>query len=304
MELAPDRGYDGSQIAIDLSPSGVFAKVSVWKPLRRKGPYILLLVVCVIIVGTTVRSRAEERSLSSRNALEFATTMEDAWGKINDYTAIKYKRERHGGEFMPREKVFYKFRKPFSVYVEFVKDDPPKHKNPNLGAEMIFEKGWNNNKIYAHLGKRSYFPEWVTDATSWMVDFTSLDPRGRIATMYQRHTVNEVSFGVMIDRFAKGVRTAVNHPEDDVSFIDLGYGNVLGEPSSCIEVQYPLGKRAIYSRPRVKVCMDLKTKMPTHIVVWNREDEIIQDYRSTNIKVNVGLTTRDFRPDNPNYRFE
>jgi hypothetical protein len=258
---------------------------------------------------------SQKDKLGMQNALKLVEIMEDAYEKVDNYTVTTYKMERHGGELMAREKIFTKFRRldpsqcekvdrPFSVYMKWVKDQPPEHKNPNLGQEMIFEHCWNNTMIYAHLGKRSYFPGWVTSASSWIIDYTALDPNGRVATMYQRHTIDEVPFGATIDRISEAVRAGIEHPEDGVYFVNRGYRNVFGEPSGCIEGYLPEEKREAYYEHRVLVCVDLDTKMPSQIVVRNDEGQVLENYRMEDIKLNVGLTEKDFRPDNPEYNFQ
>lgn len=269
----------------------------------RNGLLVLTLIVFLTSLSPSVF--AKPKKLGMQNALRLVKIMEKAWKNVEDYTNVTYKIERHGGELMAREKIFAKFQRPFSVYMKWVKDNPPEYKNPNLGQEMIYEKGWNNNNIYAHLGKRSYFPSWVTSASSWIIDYTALDPHGRVATMYQRHTIEEVPYGASIERIADAVRAGIKHPEDGVYFVDHGYKNVMGkEPSSCIEGYMPSGKREAYYAHRVLVCVDLDTKMPTQFLVRNEQGEILENYRMTEINVNVGLTQKDFRPDNPDYNFQ
>ncbi|MFB6344893.1 MAG: DUF1571 domain-containing protein [bacterium] len=269
----------------------------------RKFSLCLFLVAFLSTAFLPAFAQDEER-LDIQNALKIVEIMENTYEDVQDYSVITYKQERHGGELMAREKIFTKFRKPFSVYMKWVKDDPPEHKNPNLGQEMIFEKGWNNNKIYAHLGKRSYFPAWVTSASSWVIDYTALDPKGRVATMYQRHTIDEVPFGETIKRISKAVRAGIKYPEDNVYFTNLGYKEVFGEPSGCIEGHLPGGKREAYYDDRIMVCIGLRTNMPTQIKVRNDEGTVLENYRMDEITLNPGYDTEDFRPSNSEYNFQ
>jgi hypothetical protein len=270
---------------------------------------LLLLFTVTIFSPQVVRSAPEvpddAEVLDIQDALKLVEIMENRWQEVDGYTVITYKQERHGGELMDRERIFTKFKRPFSVYMKWIEDNPPKHKNPNLGQEMIYEKGWNNNMIYAHLGKRSYFPSWVTSASSWIIDYTALDPNGRVATMYQRHTIDEVPYGATIERIARAVRSGIKHPDDGVYFVDHGYKNVMGkEPSSCIEGYMPAGKRDAYYEHRVLVCVDLDTKMPSQFIVRNEQGQILENYRMTDITVNPGLKQAEFRPDYPEYNFK
>ena len=266
----------------------------------------LFLVASFTLLPSLSHAQSEEpEKIDMQTALRLVEIMEETWEQTEDYTVITYKQERHGGELMDREKIFTKFKRPFSVYMEWVKDDPPEHKNPNLGQEMLFEKGWNNSMIYAKLGKRSYFPGWVTSASSWVIDYTALDPEGRVATMYQRHTIDEIPFGETIKRISTAVRGGIENPEDGVYFVNRGYRNVMGSPSGCIEGYLPGDKRDIYYDDRVLVCVDLESKMPSQIVVRNGQGQVLENYRMEDINLNPGLEhPEEFRPDYPEYGFE
>lgn len=264
---------------------------------------ILFCFVSLLVASPVFAESEKPDKLGNENALKLVEIMESAWENVEDYTVTTYKLERHD-ELQPREKIYTKFRRPFSVYMHWQKDDPPEHKNPNLGQEMIYEKGWNNNKIYAHLGKRSFLPDSITSMAGYYYDWTALDPESRPATWWQRHTIDEVPFGDVISRISKAVNAGLKYPDDGVYFVDHGYKTVFGAPSGCIEGYLPGDKRDAYYDDRIKVCVDLKTKMPNQIVVRNDQGQILENYRMENIKLNPGLDTQDFRPDNPDYNFE
>lgn len=270
--------------------------------------FLLLLFAVTFLSPQVARSAPEvpedAEVLDIKDALKLVEIMENRWDEVVGYTVITYKQERHGGELMDRERIYTKFKRPFSVYMEWIEDDPPEHKNPNLGQEMIYEKGWNDNTIYAHLGERSYFPGWVTNASSWVIDYTALEPNGRVATMYQRHTIDEIPFGETIKRIATAVRGGIENPEDDVTFVNRGYRNVFGSPSGCIEGYLPGDKRDIYYDDRVLVCVDLQSKMPSQIIVRNGEGQVLENYRMEDINLNPGLEQEEFRPDYPEYNFD
>ena len=242
--------------------------------------------------------------LDIKDALKLVEIMEEQWSKVDGYTVITYKQERHGGGLTQREKIFTKFKRPFSVYMKWIEDDPPEHKNPNLGQEMIFEKGWNDNKIYSHLGKRNFLPSAITSLAGYYYDYQALDPNSRAATYYQRHTIDEVPYGDIIKRISTAVRGGIENPEDDVTFVNRGYRNVFGSPSGCIEGYLPGDKRDIYYDDRVLVCVDLQSKMPSQIVVRNGQGQVLENYRMEDITLNPGLKKEEFRPDYPEYNFE
>lgn len=229
--------------------------------------------------------------------------METAWSDVQDYTVTNYKIERHGGALQPREKIFVKFKRPMSIYMRWVRDNPPEHKNPNLSQEMIYEDGWNNNKIYAHLGKRSYLPSAITSLAGLYYDYTALDPTSRAATYYQRHTIDDVPFGSVIRRISRAVHAAQKHPSDNVQYYDHGMRTIYDRRARCIEGYMPAAKREAYYQHRTLVCIDQQTRMPSKIVVRNQNGDVLENYTMKNIQVNVGLKSAEFRPDYPDYNF-
>lgn len=265
----------------------------------------LIVASALVLVTVSVSAPASEpEKLTMQEAKSIVQQMQTAWEDVDGYTNVTYKRERHDGELIRREKILMKFKKPFSVYMKWVKDNPPEYKNPNLGQEMIYEKGWNNNKIYAHLGKRSFLPSAITSLAGYYYDWSALGTSSRAATYNQRHTIDEVPYGYNIDRIAQAVQAGLNNPNDGVYFVDHGKKKVMGkETSRCIEGYMPADKREAYYAHRVYVCIDDDTKMPSQFKVHNKDDVLLENYKMVDIKVNIGLDTKDFRPDNPEYNF-
>lgn len=265
---------------------------------------VCLLLSMIAFTGkTSMIDRADSESLSLNKAQMIVQRMDKAWGNINDYTVVNYKVERHGGELQPREKVFVKFKKPMSIYMKWIKDSPPEHKNPNLGQEMIYRRGWNNNKIYAHLGKRSFLPSAITSLAGLYYDYTALDPNSRAATYYQRHTIDEVPFGSIINRIARAISTAQAHPDDNVRYVDYGPYTIKGQNARCIEGNMPGAKRAAYYGDRTLLCIHEQTRMPIKIVVRRDDGVVLENYTMARLRVNVGLSSDEFSPDYSEYNF-
>jgi len=209
--------------------------------------------------------------------------MEKAYEKVQDYTTTFHKQERVDGKLLPREEILLKFRKPFSVYMRWIGE-------VNQTREVIFEKGWNSDKIRAHKGS---FPDITVN----------LRPDSSMAMQGNRHSIYEAPFGHSIGMLARDARLSAARPQDDVRYVDLGERVVYGARSRCIEAYAPSGPDSPYYAARAKVCFHLATKMPTRITVWDEAGDLLEDYGYEDTQLNVGLTDTDFDPGNSEYNF-
>jgi len=208
--------------------------------------------------------------------------METAYAGVHDYTTIFYKRERIRGRLAAQEKMVLKFRKPFSVYMKW--DSGKKQ-----GQEILFARGWNNDKIHAHPGS---FPD-VT---------VNLRPKGSLAMRGNRHPITDLGIGNTIRLIVRDFRLGELR-KDNVQLIDHGITTVYGVRSRCVEAITPERKIAKFYAPRAKICINVKTGLPNRIKIWDREDHLIEDYGFSNTRLNTGLTDHDFDPANEEYGF-
>lgn len=209
--------------------------------------------------------------------------MERAYTGVKDYTATFYKQERVNGTLMPVETIMLKFRKPFSVYLRWTGDQ-------FNGREVLYVRGWNDDKIRAHQGS---FPDITVN----------LKPDASLAMKGNRHPITDLGFGEVIDKIVRGARLSEMRPQDNVVYVDHGESIVHNTRARCIESVAPIKKFSPYYSHRAKVCFDVKTKMPVRISIWDDNDSLVEDYGFENIRLNVGLTDTDFDPANSNYNF-
>lgn len=240
---------------------------------------LLIGVALVATAGVDARPGDGEAA----RAREAVYAMESAYAKIRDYTAVLHKRERVRGELMPTEQIEVKFRKPLSVYMKWIA-------GPNEGREVIYVRGANDGKMIAHKGS---FPD-VT---------VSLRPTSSMAMQGNRHPITDVGFGHMIDIVARDARRSALHPEDRVTYVDLGESLVHGAASRCLEQLVPPPAVARYYAARARLCYAVRTKLPTRVTVWDTGGELLEDYGYAQIRVDVGLGDAEFDPGNPAYKF-
>lgn len=254
---------------------------------------LTLVIAGAISAGTTTNAADSDVTqatpvlkgtpMDHADVLSLMNEMKQAYSRVNDYTATFVKRERVKGRLRPREVMSIKFAAPFKIYTRWTQG---KHE----GQELIYAQGWNGGKIRAHAGS---FPDITVD----------LDPEGSLATRGQRHPITDFGLGIMIDLLARDVMLAGARPQDTVTYLDLGTSKIAGATVRCIEATTPPARWSPYYAHKARICISTQTHMPVRVLIWDRDDHLLEDYTYKKIRLNVGLTDLDFSPDNPEYGF-
>ena len=219
---------------------------------------------------------------------------------IKDYTAIMIKRERVNGTLGGYEFMGVKIRNrklengilktPLSVYITFLKPAAVK------GREVIYVEGKNGGKLVAHEGglKGRFLPT------------VNLDPNGMMAMRGQRYPITEMGIeNLVVKLIEKGERDR-HRGECDVQF--LKGAKVGGRSCTVLKVVHPV-KRPYFDFHIAQIFIDDELQIPVRYSahVWpttpGGEPELLEEYTYQNIRMNVGLTDKDFDRDNPKYRF-
>lgn len=223
---------------------------------------------------------------------------------IRDYTCDFVKRERIGDELMPVEKIDLRVRNrmiengntkvPFSVYMKF--RAPRESRN----REILFVEGANNGKLLAKEGGAR--GKWLPSV--W------LRPDGPFAMKSSRYSISEVGMQRLAERL---IESAGENKTPNLCKIKYIRGaKVNSRNCSYLEVVRddrqpgPLGPNNIYL---VQIFIDEQLKLPVRYAAYDWPTEsggkprVLEEYTYQNIKLNVGLTDRDFSKDNPQYNF-
>lgn len=216
---------------------------------------------------------------------------------VHDYTAILVKRERVGdrvGEanFMKikirNERNFDTHSTPFSVYMKFLKP------RAVSGREVIWVKGANQNKLIAHETgllrlKRFY-----------------LDPDGFIAMKGQRYPIYQAGLENLVLELIKKAERDRLAGECQVQYNN---GAEINKRScTLIEVVHP-ERKPPYEFHKAKVYIDNQLNIPVRYAAYGwptapgKAPPLLEEYTYINVKLNVGLTDRDFDPGNPEYDY-
>jgi hypothetical protein len=203
-----------------------------------------------------------------------------SYDRVTDYTCLFYKKELVKDRYIEQKNILLKYRKPCSFYLKWTEGD-------GKGTEVIYVEGWNDNKLTAHAGG---FLKWMT---------VNVDPCSSIAMKNNRHTVLEAHIGHFIEicdrdyKLAKQLRVG--------TFETCGEKMIGGRATTCIKAIFPDDRR-FYGETNY-IYVDKEYKFPVAVEIYGWNNELLEKYENTNIKLNVGLTDKDFDPKNKEYDF-
>lgn len=222
---------------------------------------------------------------------------------IHDYTATLVKRERIGGKLAEPQAMFTKIRHeqidgdnvvvPFSVYMHFV--SPTRIK----GREVIYVAGRNNNQLLVQES-----PHTLTGA---LLNTKPIDPNGMLAMRGNRYPITQVGIKTLMRRLMEVAREDMKHGECKVKFFKGA--RVDGRICRCVQVVHPV-RREHFRFHVVRIFFDDDLKLPVHYASYDwperpgEEPPLTEEYSYLKLKLNVGLTDRDFDPSNPEYQFK
>lgn len=223
---------------------------------------------------------------------------------IRDYTATMIKQERIGDTVQPQEYMFAKIRNekivndrvvtPFSVYLFFLKPDKIR------GREVMYLRGQNNGKMIAHERRDSFKGKF---GSVW------LKPDGTIAMQGNRYPITEIGLETLVLRLIeKGSRDKRNGDASECIVEFRENAKINNRKCTLLQVKHPQ-QRDYYDFHIAQIFIDDELNVPIRYAAYswptraNGAPELIEAYTYLSLKLNVGLTDRDFDYTNPDYSF-
>ncbi|MBT3223293.1 MAG: DUF1571 domain-containing protein [Proteobacteria bacterium] len=212
--------------------------------------------------------------------------MRTAAGQIQDATYDFHRTEWVRGSMTPSETIAVKYRRPGDLYAHWIAGS-------GVGREILYREGSNDGRM-------------AVKEKSWL-PIINLDPEGRLATRNSRHPFPNLALthpikAVIEDHERVGADRERLRPEVE----DLGMVDVSGEAARCFDSTMRKDLDPTFYASRVKVCFSTKTHLPLSLQNYNIEDgelRLVEDYRYENVRLNQGLTDKDFDTDNEAYGF-
>lgn len=215
--------------------------------------------------------------------LSFLDRAERRYDEVQDYTAVLLRRERIGELLRPQETILLKFQRPFKVYMRWLE-------GPGRGREGLYVRGAHGDKFLVHepRGIRRLFT-------------AALSPSDQRVLAESRHPITDVGIGRLLEIVAENARRAARNGV--LRLVDLGPGEVAGRRVQQVEGILPRKPEAGYYCYRVFLAFDQEHSLPIRVVVYDWDDQLVEEYIYTELHLNPGLTARDFDPDNSDYGF-
>jgi len=240
-------------------------------------------VVILVVLGLCLWC-ASGLAATDVELLRFLERADQRYADVQDYAAIMVSRERINGVLESEPKtVLLKFQRPFKVYMKWL-DGATK------GREGLYVAGSHNGKflVIEPNGIRRFFT-------------AALEPNDRRVLDVSRHPITDVGIGRLLEIIGENVRRAFR--QKALKLIDRGAGEVAGRRIREIEGILPPDLTEGYYCHRVILSFDEENQLPIRTVVYDRENQLVEDYTYTQLRINPGFTNQDFDPGNPSYNF-
>jgi hypothetical protein len=289
---------------------------------------LLALVVTAAAPGA-VRAEppAEAEKLDAAAIRALVEKMVRAELAVRDYTMIMVKTERTGDVLPPRQSIAIKWARPQRVYLRYLD-------GPKAGREVIYDPVGCGPELVVHLGS---FP----DLTLHLDPRGSLAMEGGHHPIYdvnlntfvhistqnmlllaergdgEVRLVREGMWGrpvlhLWLSMPAGGTNHVLQEGEDlwalarrlDRNMADILHHNqdkgweAADDPCPGDEVFVPT-----YYASRAEVWIDAESYLPLKAQFYDHQGRLYEDYVHRDLRVNVGLTDRDFDTDSPDYKF-
>jgi len=213
---------------------------------------------------------------------EWLREAEAAYDRVTSYTCVLHKQQRVAGKLLPEETILLKYKKPLRLYMKWIKA-------PYKGSELLYVAGWNENRIRAHRGGILRF---IT---------RNLDPRDPGLMADNLRPVTSIGIGYLLETVAINIRKASKAGE--LTFSELGKETVYGENTQVLEVSFPKERVKDYDGHRFVINQDVESKILVRIRIYDRDDQLVENYGYENLDLDAPLADADFDPKNPEYRF-
>jgi hypothetical protein len=221
---------------------------------------------------------------ASPDVLGIIADMNTAYASIQDYTARLIKRERLRDKLRDPEDIRLKFREPGKIYMRWLGPVVP-------GREILFVKGRDQDRALIHEPR---FPiSLVTVLTP---------PDSTLVFQESRHPITDVGLGRMIELLATHTHRAFTRGE--LATREIPAVGLSGPAQAERRLELITPKTATgYLAHRAVVTIDLVTRLPVAVELFDANVEFLASYTYKELIVNPGLTDRDFDPTNPQYTF-
>jgi outer membrane lipoprotein-sorting protein len=246
-------------------------------PLRGTATLVPALTLAIVCMASMVQGTA-----NSSIFMGVLEAMQQAYAQIDHYTATFLTQERIDGELRPEQRVALKFKKPFKVYLRWVK-------GRNEGRQALYPAGADGHELWVRV------PMLVGGVT------VSLDPLSPRARKGSRHPITEVGIGRLLDLINENAKRGIERGE--VTIEDAGRHSSFERPTHRYILHFPDSPTKGYYCMTAVLEVDHDHRLPTYAEIFDWDGQLIERYGYLDLRLNLGLTDEDFNPKNPEYGF-
>ncbi len=218
---------------------------------------------------------------------------------VADYRGKLIKRERISGILGAEVQMEFKIRtrreasanepaRPLAAYLKFLEPWSAR------GREVIWIEGENDNKLIGHEGG---FKNLLR---------VELEPTGMLAMLDNKYPITEIGLTKLVEKLIeKGERDREVGP-CEVQIIE---GQTVGDRECrLIQVTHPEPDKR-FDFHIAQIFIDTERMIPLRYAafLWAEEEgaepPLEEEYTYLNVELNVGLTDKDFDPENPAYKY-
>lgn len=214
--------------------------------------------------------------------LQVLNDMQSAYARVDDYTTTFLVQERLHGDLGPEHEIALKFKKPFRVYMRWVK-------GPNEGRQALYPAGPDGNELLLRV-------RTLVGAVT-----VSLDPNSARARKGSRHPITDVGIGRVLDFLADDVQRGMR--EEAVMIGDAGSSTTLDRPTHRYVLHFPREQDKGYYCMAAVIDIDRELRLPIYIGIFDWNNQLVERYGYRDLRLNPGLNDEDFAPKNPAYGF-
>jgi len=113
--------------------------------------------------------------------------------------------------------------------------------------------------------------------------------------------VTSTGIGYLLETVATNLRKAIRVGE--LTFSEREEETVYGRNTQILEVVFPKDRAKDYDGYRYVINQDVESKILLRIRVYDRDDQLVENYGYENLNLGARLTDADFDPKNPEYHF-
>lgn len=236
-------------------------------------------------VESTVVPGGKEHPL--REPLRLAAKSREALKRVKDYSAVFSKRELLSKK-LTRQVMDAKIRhEPFSVYFHF--------REPEPGREVIFVRGANRDRLLIH--------EEGFKAIAGTVALGMNDPQ---VTKENRYPITMVGMAALLETIASQWEEETKYGDATVKFYEQAK---LGDIDCLVVESSHSQQRKEFRFQLTRLYFDKESFLPIRAEQYGwpkksgEQPPLVEEYTYSKIRLNPGLTDRDFDTRNPEYRY-